>query len=187
MLGDDVLLDLVGSAVDRGRAQVVELGRDGALVLGQRLGRRVEPAQRIVTQRGKPVGAIQVEVEETLGHYAEWLGTKASQIRQLNGLSYGRTLHLNQKLKIPLHRVTKEEFEEKRFEYHQELAEDFFASYRIEKVLTYIIKRGDNVWTLSHQEFEVPLWLIKRYNAGVDFNALIPSQELLIPVIEKNA
>ncbi|NNL78664.1 MAG: transglycosylase SLT domain-containing protein, partial [Desulfobacterales bacterium] len=143
--------------------------------------------KRVVTRRGKPVGAIQVEVEETLGHYAEWLGTKASQIRQLNGLSYGRTLHLNQKLKIPLHRVTKEEFEEKRFEYHQELAEDFFASYRIEKVLTYIIKRGDNVWTLSHQEFEVPLWLIKRYNAGVDFNALIPSQELLIPVIEKNA
>ena len=78
-------------------------------------------------------------------------------------------------------------FEEKRFEYHEELAEDFFASYRVGKVFTYSIKRGDSIWSLCHQEFEVPLWLIKRYNADVDFNALIPSQQLLIPVVEKNA
>ena len=123
-------------------------------------------------QNGKQVGIIRVEVEETLGHYAEWLNVSAREIRRLNGFRYGRALHLNQKIKIPLHRVTQEEFVEKRFEYHQELAEDFFASYRVEKVLTYSIKRGDNIWTLSHQEFEVPLWLIKRYNAGVDFGAL---------------
>jgi membrane-bound lytic murein transglycosylase D len=83
--------------------------------------------------------------------------------------------------------VSKEEFEEKRFEFHQELAEDFFATYRVETVRTYFIKKGDNIWTLSRQEFEVPLWLIKRYNADVDFRALIPSQKLLIPVVEKDA
>ncbi len=137
-------------------------------------------------QNGKQVGIIQVDVEETLGHYAEWLNVSAREIRHLNGFRYGRALHLNQKIKIPLHRVTQEEFVEKRFEYHQELAEDFFASYRVEKVLTYSIKRGDNIWTLSQQEFEVPLWLIKRYNAGVDFGSLVPSQKLLIPIIEKN-
>ena len=137
-------------------------------------------------QNGKRVGVIRVDVEETLGHYAEWLNVSAREIRRLNGLRYGRALHLNQKLKIPLHRVTREEFVEKRFEYHQELAEDFFASYRVEKVRTYSIKRGDNIWTLSRQEFEVPLWLIKRYNAGVDFSSLVPSQKLIIPVIEKN-
>ena len=138
-------------------------------------------------QDGRPVGIIQVEVEETLGHYAEWLDVPAWKIRRLNGFRYGRALHLNQSIKIPLHRVTQEDFLEKRFEYHQELAEDFFASYRVEKVLTYSIKRGDNIWTLSRREFEVPLWLIKRYNAGVDFGALVPSQKLLIPIIEKNA
>jgi membrane-bound lytic murein transglycosylase D len=136
--------------------------------------------------KGKQVGIIRVDVEETLGHYAEWLNVSAREIRRLNGLRYGRALHLNQKIKIPLHRVTREEFAEKRFEYHQELAEDFFASYRVEKVRTYSIKRGDNIWTLSHQEFEVPLWLIKRYNANVDFSALVPSQTLIIPIIEKN-
>jgi hypothetical protein len=136
-------------------------------------------------QNGKQVGIIQVEVEETIGHYAEWLNVAAGEIRHLNGFSYEQALHLNRKIRIPLHRVTQEEFVEKRFEYHQELAEDFFASYRVEKVLTYAIKRGDNIWTLSHQEFQVPLWLIRIYNAGVDFSALVPSQKLLIPIIEK--
>jgi membrane-bound lytic murein transglycosylase D len=142
--------------------------------------------QKTWVQKGKTVGIIRVDAEETLGHYAEWLNVSAAEIRRLNGLRYGRALHLNQKLKIPLHRVTKEGFVEKRFEYHQELAEDFFASYRVEKVRTYSIKRGDNIWTLSRQEFEVPLWLIKRYNAGVDFGSLVPAQTLLIPIIEKN-
>jgi membrane-bound lytic murein transglycosylase D len=137
-------------------------------------------------QKGKQVGIIRVEVEETLGHYAEWLNVAARDIRRLNGLRYGRALQLNQKLKIPLHRVTREEFVEKRFEYHQELAEDFFESYRVEKVRTYSIKPGDNIWTLSHQEFQVPLWLIKRYNAGVDFSSLVPLQKLIIPIIEEN-
>ena len=142
--------------------------------------------KRVWKQRGSPVGIIRVEAEETLGHYAEWLNVAAGEIRRLNGFRYGRPLHLSQQIKIPLHRTTKEEFEEKRFEFHQELAEDFFATYRVEKVLTYSIKRGDNIWTLSRQEFEVPLWLIKRYNSDVDFGALIPSQKLLIPMVEKN-
>ncbi len=142
--------------------------------------------ERVSMQLGKSIGHIRVEPEETLGHYAEWLNVSVSEIRRLNGFRYGRPLQLSQKIKIPLDRVTKEDFEVKRFEFHQELSEDFFASYRVEKVLTYSIKRGDNIWTLARQEFEVPLWLIKLYNGDVDFGALIPSQKLLIPVVEKN-
>ena len=83
--------------------------------------------------------------------------------------------------------MTKAEFEEKRFEYHKELAEDFFAAYRVEKVQIYTIKRGDNIWTLSREQFEVPLWLIKKFNANLDFSTLQPLQELRVPVItEKN-
>jgi membrane-bound lytic murein transglycosylase D len=142
---------------------------------------------RVLTTDGKSIGFIRVEAEETLGHYAEWLEVSAHEIRRLNGFRYGQPLHLSQQIKIPLNRVAKEAFEEKRFEFHQELAEDFFTSYRVEKVLTYAIKKGDNIWTLSRREFEVPLWLIKRFNAEVDFSALIPSQKLLIPIVEKNA
>jgi membrane-bound lytic murein transglycosylase D len=143
--------------------------------------------ERIWYDQDKPIGTIRVEVEETLGHYAEWLGITTWEIRRLNGFSYGKAIRLDQQIKIPMHRVSKEEFEEKRFEYHKELTEDFFASFRVEKVQTYAIKRGDNIWTLSKEKFEVPIWLIKKYNADLDFDALFPSQKLLIPIIKKIA
>ena len=143
--------------------------------------------ERTWNQKGRRVGFIRVEIEETLGHYADWLGVTASQIRRLNGFRYGRVLRLNEKIKIPLHLIGKEEFEEKRYEYHKELIEDFFASYRVEKVHTYSVKRGDNIWTLSHEAFEVPLWLLKRYNAHLDFSKLMPSQKIRVPIVEKNA
>ena len=143
--------------------------------------------ERISSHRGKKVGVIQVEVEETLGHFAEWLEVSASAIRRLNGLRYGAHVRIHQKIKIPFTRVSKEEFEEKRLEYHKGLAEDFFAAYRVEKVVPYVIKKGDNIWSLSKNQFDVPVWLIKRYNSKVDFGALTPSQKLLIPIIVKNA
>jgi membrane-bound lytic murein transglycosylase D len=142
--------------------------------------------ERIWHDQGKPIGTIRVEVEETLGHYAEWLGITAWEIRRLNGFAYGKAIRLDQQIKIPLHQVSKEKFEEKRFEYHKELSEDFFATYRVEKVKFYYIKKGDTIWDLSLEEFEVPLWLIKKYNGDLDFSALVPSQKLLIPIIEKN-
>ncbi|MGD9133468.1 MAG: transglycosylase SLT domain-containing protein [Desulfobacterales bacterium] len=142
--------------------------------------------ERIGYNQGKPIGTIRVAVEETLGHYAEWLGITAWEIRRLNGFPYGKTIRIAQQIKVPLHQVSKEEFEEKRFDYHKELSEDFFASYRVEKVKFYYIKKGDTIWNLALEEFEVPLWLIKKYNADLDFNALVPSQKLIIPIIEKN-
>jgi len=142
--------------------------------------------KRIKTYKGRSIGRIQVEVEETLGHYAEWLEVSASEIRRLNGLRFGRPLRINQSIKIPLRRVAKEDFEEKRFEFHKELAEDFFASFRVEKVETYTVRRGDSVWTLSKEKFDVPLWLLKKYNAHLDFSALHPYQKLNIPIIQKN-
>jgi membrane-bound lytic murein transglycosylase D len=141
--------------------------------------------ERIVQHRKVPVGVIRVEIEETLGHYAEWSGVRASELRRLNGIRYGHPIHLGQELKIPLHRVTKEAFEEIRFEYHKELVEDFFTAYRIETVQNYSIKKGDNIWNLSREEFELPLWLIRRYNNDVDLTALVPSQNLRIPIVER--
>jgi membrane-bound lytic murein transglycosylase D len=143
--------------------------------------------REVRTEHGRLIGIIRVEIEETLGHYAEWLEVSAAEIRRLNGFRYGKPIRINEAIKIPMHRVTKAEFEEKRFEYHKEMAEDFFAAYRIEKVQIYTIKAGDNIWTLSKEIFEVPLWLIKKYNDHLDFSALQPAQEIKIPIIvEKN-
>jgi membrane-bound lytic murein transglycosylase D len=141
--------------------------------------------KKVWKNQGRPIGIIHVEVGETLGHYAEWLGIRTQEIRRLNGFRYGRKIHIHQTTKIPLHKVTKEQFEEKRFEYHKELSEDFFASYRVEKVQVYFTEEGDNIWSLSREKFDVPLWLVKRYNNNIDFSQLRPSQKLVIPIVEK--
>jgi membrane-bound lytic murein transglycosylase D len=140
---------------------------------------------RVVSNEDRPIGTIQVEIEETIGHYAEWLGVRAAEIRHLNAIPYGQVIHIGQQLKIPLHRATKEVFEEQRFEYHKELVEDFFSSYRVEAVQVYCIKKGDTLWTLANEKFELPLWLIRRYNPDTDLATLVPSRNLRIPVVEK--
>jgi len=140
---------------------------------------------RVSGQGQNRYGLIRVEVGETLGHYAEWLGVRAQDLRRLNHLRFGAVLHLNQQLKIPLAKVDSERFEEQRFEYHKEIEEDFFAAYRVEEMRNYQIRKGDNIWVLSNNKFEVPFWLIRKYNADTNFAGLRPNQELLVPVVEK--
>ena len=139
----------------------------------------------VVLNDGRPIGIIQVEIEETIGHYAEWLGVRAGEIRHLNAIPYRQVIHIGQKLKIPLRRTTKEAFEEQRFEYHKELVEDFFSTYRVEAVQVYRIRKGDTLWALANEEFELPLWLIRRYNPDTDLATLVPTRNLRIPVVEK--
>jgi len=141
--------------------------------------------EEVSHRKGKTVGIIRVGVEETLGHYADWLEIPTKDIRRLNGFPYGRGVRVNEPIKIPLQKISKDQFEEKRFEYHKEMQEDFFSAYRIEEVKTYNIKNGDNLWSLCLETFQVPFWLINKYNPRLDVNKLRPAQEIRIPVVEE--
>lgn len=136
-------------------------------------------------KKGAHTGVIRVAVAETLGHYADWLKMPTQSIRRINGLRYGQVLKINQRVKIPLNKITKTEFEEKRLEYHQEIVQDFFNVFRVNQVQTYRIKRGDNIWSLCKEHFEVPLWLFLSYNEGLDLNEIKASQPVKMPVVEK--
>ena len=142
--------------------------------------------ERITEANGQTVGILTVEVEETLGHFAEWAGVRTQTIRRLNGLPYGRTLHLHQKVKIPLQRVRRSDFEEQRYEFHKRLQEDFFAVYRVSELEAYRVRRGDSYWTLCRDKFDIPLWLLKHYNSEVDLADLRYRQKLMIPMLEKS-
>jgi membrane-bound lytic murein transglycosylase D len=141
--------------------------------------------ERVVSRGGQRLGVIRVQISETLGHYADWLGVSARRIRRLNGFRYTRLIRINEPVKIPLGKVSKEAFEEKRYEYHKEITEDFLASYRIQEVQRYSVKSGDNIWKLCREVFEVPFWLVSRYNPHLDLERLSPSQTLLIPVVQE--
>lgn len=136
---------------------------------------------------GKTIGIIRVEVEETLGHYAEWAGVSTRQIRRLNNMSHKNHVRLNQKLKIPLHRVTGQGFEQNRYEYHKRMRDDFFAEYKISSLQHYRIRRGDNYWKLCFDKFEIPMWLMQHCNPEIDFGSLHVHKRLKVPMLEKHS
>jgi membrane-bound lytic murein transglycosylase D len=139
---------------------------------------------RIIQVKQQPVGILMVEVEETLGHYAEWAGVRASRIRRLNQLPFGQSLQLHQQIKIPLDDVAAADFQARRYEFHKRLQEDFFAAYRIGELQRYRVQPGDSYWTLCREKFDLPLWLLKHYNADVNLAALRIHQPLTIPALE---
>lgn len=140
---------------------------------------------RVYEDEGRNYGVITVEAEETLGHYAEWLEVSAQELRRLNGFRFGRSIRISQSIKIPLEKVSRAQFEERRYEYHKEMEEDFWAAYRVEGVRDYRIRKGENIWTLCNSQFELPFWLVKKYNEAVQFDKLRPSQVLVVPVVGK--
>jgi len=131
------------------------------------------------------IGTIKVEAEETLGHYADWLQVPTQKIRTLNGFKYGKSISIDQKIKLPFRKKTVQEFEEQRYEFHKEIEEDFFESFSIQEFEIYVVKAGDNIWTLCLNELEVPLWLIKKYNPEMSFDSLLPGQKIRYPIINK--
>jgi len=139
---------------------------------------------RIEHARQKPVGIISVEVEETIGHYAEWAGVRASRIRHFNNIPFGKPLQLHQAIQIPLDSVAAEVFEARRLSFHQQLQKDFFAAYRVGELQQYQVKPGDSYWTLCRKKFDLPLWLLQYYNRNVNLAVLRADQSLTIPAIE---
>jgi membrane-bound lytic murein transglycosylase D len=131
------------------------------------------------------IGVIHVDAWETLGHYADWLEVPTRRIRALNKLSFGLPIKASQQIKIPLAKVSEDLFEERRYEFHKGIEEDFFAAFEIVETQTYTVKRGDTVWAICHKELDIPFWLIKKYNSNITFDNLRPNQVLIVPVVEK--
>jgi membrane-bound lytic murein transglycosylase D len=139
--------------------------------------------QKIVGDNNARVGIIQVEAEETLGHYADWLNIPTSRIRSLNRLAFDTSISISQSIKIPLTATDPDSFEEKRFEFHREMEEDFFDSFMVSAIETYEIQPGDTIWSLCLKQLEIPLWLLKKYNPKTNFGAMHPGQTINYPVV----
>ena len=138
----------------------------------------------VFTENGRQVGVVQVEYLETLGHYADWLEIPTQTIRNLNKLPFGRRITARKKIKIPFGKVGRELFEERRYEFHKEVEEDFYSAYQVVGIQTYTVKRGDTIWDLCHDTFDLPFWLLQRFNPKIDIGALRPGQKLTVPVVE---
>lgn len=128
-------------------------------------------------------GYIRVQPEETLSHLSDWLITYKKTIKNWNHLRYN-TVYINQRLKLYFNKVSKEEFEQKRIEFHKSLFEDFFDNYKVINTQDYKLRRGDSIWALSKEKFNIPIWLIYMYNPELDYKNLSYGQIIKIPVVE---
>jgi membrane-bound lytic murein transglycosylase D len=163
-------------------AVVTEAPQVVATAVGPR-GGPPDPSDYSVT----PDHRITVHADETIGHYAEWLGVSASRLRQINGMRPRTPLVIGRQRKLDFSRVTPEVFEERRLEYHRTLQEEFFEAYEVTGITSHVLRRGETLWQLSRQRYEIPMWLLVQYNPDLDFGSLSPGTTLVIPVVEARA
>jgi membrane-bound lytic murein transglycosylase D len=158
-----------------------------AEAVGPALGAAAEDAQQNADPTDYSVSkddTVVVATAETLGHYADWLRVSAVRLRTLNKLGYGKPVIVGRKVHLDFHRVTHEEFEQKRREYHQTLQASYFAAHRIVGTEVYIARRGDSTWTITQRYAQLPAWLIQQYNPDLDLADLHPGTQIVMPRVE---
>jgi len=129
-------------------------------------------------------GSIHVAPEETLGHYADWLGVSAAHLRELNRLKFRMPVRIGERLRLDFRNATREAFEARRRSYHAELQASYFAAHRIIGTEVHIVRAGDSMWTLTQHAVQLPVWLLQQYNPDVDFAELRAGMQVVIPRVE---
>lgn len=128
---------------------------------------------------------VEIQASETLGHYADWLGLRAWDIRRLNNMAFRDPVIISKRLKLDFSKVNIAEFELKRRDFHSRLQQEFFSNYRIQNVEQYQVKRNDNVGNIARNRYSTPVWLLRQYNPGLDFNRIQIGQEIVFPLVEQ--
>jgi membrane-bound lytic murein transglycosylase D len=126
---------------------------------------------------------VVVQVGETLGHFSEWSGVDSQRLRALNRLHQNVRVTVGRKIKLDLSKVTAEQFSAARRDYHHQLQEEFFAAHRIAGTESYVVKRGESLWTIAQQHADLPIWLLAQYNPDVNFSDIRPGTTIALPKV----
>jgi membrane-bound lytic murein transglycosylase D len=126
---------------------------------------------------------VRVSIDEAIGRFAEWMRVKTSDIRAANGIEDGATPPFGTFISIPIKSSSNIKlFEVNRMQYHLAIEEDFFARFNVTDFEQRTVKPGINLWRIC-REAQIPLWLLKKYNRGVNFYAMQPGNTIWIPKI----
>ncbi len=125
---------------------------------------------------------IKVQIDETLGHYAEWSGIPSLKLRNINKIS--SNIYLGEHITLPLAAEAAQAFLKARIEYHMAIEEDFFNNYEVTGMDTLIAKPGANVWTIC-QDNDIPLWLFLKSNPDIRDLRSIKAGAIMLPQVEE--
>jgi membrane-bound lytic murein transglycosylase D len=126
---------------------------------------------------------IEVQPLETLGHFGDWLEIKTQRLRDLNGLKFRTPVSVGERIRLDLDTVDGKAFEERRIAYHRTQQDSFFRENVITGVSEHTIKSGEAIWILALRKYDVPIWLFRQYNPGVDLHKVRPGTVVQIPVL----
>jgi len=132
-------------------------------------------------------GSIVVRPEETLGHFADWLGVRTQRLRDLNGLHYGDALGIGKRVRLDFSKVDHAAFETRRLDHHRSLQMAFFDDFAVAGTQPHVMRRGETLWKISRGKYDVPVWLIQQYNPSLDVNSLQPGMRIHIPKVQPRA
>ena len=126
---------------------------------------------------------IEVQPLETLGHFADWLGIRTQRLRDINGLAFRTPVVVGERIKLEFADIDVSNFESRRVAYHRGEQDGFFREHIITGVTEHVIKRGDSIWVLSLRQYDVPVWLFRQYNPGLDLHKIRPGITVRFPVL----
>ncbi len=128
--------------------------------------------------------SIEVQPLETLGHYGEWLEIRTQRLRDINGLAFRTPVEVGQRLTLDLGTVDARTFEERRIAWHRDQQDRFFRQHTIRGVTEHTVRRGESIWVLALRQYEVPIWLFRQYNPGIDPLRLVAGSRVRMPLLE---
>lgn len=172
-----------GKAAQARREAAPAAGKGDAGAPIPELMEEIDVGVQVVEKDGETRYFTKVLPEETLGHYADWLGIGGTHaLRKLNHIEHDSQLRSGRTIELPISDDSERlAFESSRFEFHQTLVDEFNQHYRVTGIEEYIVKLGDTLWTIALRH-DVPYWLLSRLNNNIDSPAI--GQKVRVPVVE---
>jgi membrane-bound lytic murein transglycosylase D len=127
---------------------------------------------------------IEIHPLETLGHFADWLEIRTQRLRDLNGLAFRTPVEVGKRLRLDLGKVDAKTFEDRRIAWHKDQQDGFFRQHMITGMQEHVIASGESIWILALREYDVPMWLFRQYNPGIDLHSVTPGTTVRFPVLQ---
>ncbi|MEZ4265069.1 MAG: LysM peptidoglycan-binding domain-containing protein [Myxococcota bacterium] len=129
---------------------------------------------------------VQVQRGETTALLGKWAGREVHEIMEDNREQMGtrKFLRPGDDLTITMSANQKLAFDQARERFQQDRLDGYFAKHYIEKVVVYVVRRGDVIARVARQYGETPIWLLEAFNQA-DFRALQAGDTILIPVVRE--